>query len=223
MMKTDSGLLMLRTSVRPKMQRQALIRGCLTLGSTVLLLWAVEQLLPIAGFELESLGIWRWLASGGALGAGYLPYKRLRWQKAHPEILQANEKSLSLLRENEKVFSIDWEQVESFHFIDRKSSYGIAFTLKSPQQALQSILSSHEGTKSELSFLSTTLDDFCKQERKEGADKPFPVSPYKTANLPQFLLQKSKKRHGVDLFLPFFSEHSHLLLQQWYDQNVRDE
>ena len=219
-MKTDSGLLLLRTSVRPKMQRQALFRGCVTIGSTILLIWLAELLLPLAG--LESLGIWRWLVSGSAIGASYLPYQKLRWQKAHPEILQANENELVLLREDKKIFSLSWEQIDSFHFLDRGSSYGLAFTLKSPQETIRSLINTSEEDKKEINFFNSSLDDFCRQERKEynNQKQPFPISPYKNALLPQFLLQKSKKEYGVDLFLPFFSQHSHLLLQQWYDQNL---
>lgn len=36
--------------------------------------------------------------------------------------------------------------------------------------------------------------------------------------LPRSLTQKSRKEHGVDLFLPYFSHGSYLLLENWYAQ-----
>lgn len=223
-MKTDSGLLLLRTSVRQKTQRQALFKSCLTVGMSIFFIWIAEVAVPLLA-TIESLGAWKWLASGGALGMGYLPYKKLRWQKDHPEILQADENELALLREDKKVFSIPWKQIESFCFLDRGSNYGIAFTLKSPQTAIESLIRGVAQNTGEINFFEKSLEVFSKQEIKNAISntKKLPVSPYKSPQLPQFLIQKSKKTHGVDIFLPFFSQHSHLLLQQWYDQNLRDK
>lgn len=218
-MKTDSGLLLLRTSVRPQIEKKVLVRGCMTIGVSVLLIWAVELILPTIG--IESIGMWRWLAGSGALGAGYLPYKKLLQQKKHPEILQANDHEVILLRDKEKVFSISWNEIESFAFLDKGSIYGLAFTLKTPISVIESLLP--EQAKDEFGSFKDNLEQFSQANKKKYSNlyTELPLSPYKSSQLPQFLIQKNKKEYGVDIFLPFFSQNSYQLLQQWHDQNIQ--
>ncbi len=206
-MTTDSGLLLLRTSIRPEMKRHVLFQSCTIAAGSLLVIWFADILLPLAG--IESLGIWRWLASGGVLGASYLPYGSLRKQQTYPDLLQVTDHELRLIQNSAIVFRLSWNQIESFSFLDRGSIYGLAFKLQTtaeiPQKMYQSVENEEQLNKS-LERLLHSQDDL-----QQGVPS-CPTSPYKhfesvetkqTAPIPAELIQKSRKEYGVDLFLPF--------------------
>lgn len=168
--------LYLRTSIRQETEKKAFVSGCKIAGAGVLMVACSEFLLPL--LEFESLGLWSWLVGSGVTSLGLFPYQKLKTSKKKPDILHADEHKLQLLHRNEPIFTVSWQDVESFYFLDNGIDYGLAFTLK-------------PSFKTSLSLLSQ-------------------------------LIAKSRKAHGVDLFLPYFSHGSFLLLEQWYTQNLQD-
>jgi len=168
--------LYLRTSIRQETEQKAFARGCKIAGASVLMVACSEFLMPL--LEFESLGLWSWLVGSGATSVGLIPYQKLKISKRKPDILHADGQKLQLLHRNKPLFSISWQEVESFYYLDSGRTYGLAFTLKQPLKPASSQLS--------------------------------------------YLLSKSRREHGVDLFLPYFSHGSFLLLEQWYTQSLQD-
>lgn len=166
--------LYLRGSIRPEIENKAFIKGCKIAGASVLMVACSEFILPL--LEFESLGIWSWLVGSSATSIGLFPYRKMKNFQKRPDILHADLRNLSLLHRQKPLFSIPWDQVESFYYLDSGTAvYGLAFTLKQPVK-----------------------------------------------NIPMPLVLKCRKAHGVDLFLPYFSHSSFLLLENWFNQNLQD-
>lgn len=176
--------LYLRTTVRPEVEKKAFKQVCKVCTGAAALIACSEFLLPLLQFE--ALGIWAWLLGGSCAGLGVMPYQRLKQHKVRPEILQINHNKISLVADSKSRFSLPWNEVDSFNYLDNGTNYGLAFTLK-----------------------PHTIQEIAKDASK--------------AHVPVELVQKSRKEHGVDLFLPFFSQGSYQMLESWYDQNVRDK
>ena len=159
--------LYLRTSVRPETQKKTFRKALFIVLSSLLLIAASEFLLPL--LELESLNIWAWLSGFGACGYSAMSHQKLKAKEKNPDLLHGTEDKLSFFEANKQLFSLAWDEIESFHFLDNGKEYGLAFKLKKPIEGLT---------------------------------------------------EKSKRTYGVDLFLPFFSQGSFMLLDKWRDQHV---
>ena len=159
--------LYLRTAIRPEAQiltRKMCVKIALAAACFIA---ATEFLLPL--LEVGSLGIWSWLIGTSAAGLGVVPHQKLKSQEKNPDILHSTEENLSFFQANKTLFTLAWDQINSFHFIDNGKEYGLAFSLKTPLQGLS---------------------------------------------------EKARKEYGVDLFLPYFSQASFMLLEKWRDQHV---
>lgn len=159
--------LYLRTAIRPEVQKKSKIRGWKIALAAGLFILAAEYLLPL--LEIETLGIWSWLIGTSAAGLGVLPHQKLKNQEKNPDILHSNEEKLSFFQANKNLFTLAWDEIDSFHWVDNGKQYGLAFRLKTPIEGIS---------------------------------------------------EKSRKQHGVDLFLPYFSQASYMLLEKWRDQHV---
>lgn len=159
--------LYLRTSIRPDIHKETCRTGWKIAIAAACFIFATEFLLPL--LELGSLGIWSWLIGTSTAGLGTLPLQMLKKQEKTPDIIHSTEQELSFFQANKSLFTLAWDEINSFHFIDTGKEYGLAFSLKTP------------------------LEGFS---------------------------DKSRKSHGVDLFLPYFSRASFMLLEKWRDQHV---
>lgn len=205
--------LLLRTSVRPQSQKSAVVKGTILAVIALACLSLIEFILPLLG--LESLGGWAWCVRSAILGTGFVPYQKISWQKTHPDMLKVDEEKMVLCKKDKEVFSLPWSQIASFTFLDRGSVYGLAFTLKSSKAALRVLQGEQNRDPQALSFLLSSLEELS-QDDKKGA-KTLPNTPYTPEALPKMILAKSRKKYGVDIFLPYFTERSHMMLQQWYE------
>lgn len=241
--------LLLRTSVRPQSQKSAVIKGTILAAVALCCLSLIEFILPLLG--LESLGGWMWFVRSAILGTGLVPYQKVSWQKHHPDVLKVDEKNVVLCKTDKEVFSLQWSQIESFTFLDHGSIYGLAFTLKSSKAAFRVLQQEKQKDPETLAFLLASLEELTREEltreehsreersreelskeneskqqhSKSTQKKPneLPRSPYTSCPLPKVILANSRKKYGVDIFLPYFTERSHLMLQQWYKQSLREE
>ncbi len=159
--------LYLRTTVRQENQKRSRLKGWKIALAAAFFIAASEYLLPL--LEIESLGIWSWLIGTSAVSFGVLPHRKLINQEKNPSILHSTENDFTFFQANKTLFTLAWDQVESFHYVDNGNEYGLAFTLKEPIEGLS---------------------------------------------------EKCRKNHGVDLFLPYFSQASFMLLEKWRDQHV---
>ncbi|MCE5293406.1 MAG: hypothetical protein LLF94_02170 [Chlamydiales bacterium] len=159
--------LYLRTAIRPEAHKITTKLGWKVALAAVLFICASEILLPL--FEFTPLGIWSWLIGSSAAGFGILPHQKLKKQESNPDILHSNENTLSFYQAKKALFTLAWEQIDSFHFVDNGKDYGLAFRLKAPIDGVS---------------------------------------------------ERCRKEYGVDLFLPYFSHASYLLLDKWRNQHV---
>jgi hypothetical protein len=207
--------LLLRTSIRTQTKKHAVFLGTILAAVALSCLWVVELILPLLG--LESMGGWAWMLRGAFVSSGFVPYQKVSWQKNHPDILEVDEKSLALCKDGNTLFSLNWSQVESFTFLDRGAIYGIAFTLTHEKSALSLFKNKSAQNAETLSYLLSSL--------QELSDKPPEAktsqSPYNIQAPPKIILEESRKKYGVDIFLPYFTERSYLMLEQWYQQNIK--
>ena len=209
--------LLLRTSIRQQTKKHAAFIGIILASIALSGLWVVEIILPLLG--LESMGGWAWLLRGALVSSGFVPYQKVSWQKNHPDILEIDEEKLGLCKDGKTLFSLNWSQVNSFTFLDRGAIYGIAFTLKNEHSALQ--MFDKKGHSPEtLSFLLSSLQELS-EKPPEDCDAKSAESPYKIQAPPKIILEASRKKYGVDIFLPYFTERSYLMLEQWYQQNIK--
>lgn len=207
--------LLLRTSVRKQTQKYAVIKGTILAMIALCSLWIIEIILPLLG--LESLGGWAWFLRGALASTGFVPYQKVSWQKNHPDVLKVDEDQIVLCKGEKAVFSIPWDKISHFTFLDRGSVYGLAFTLKSSKVVLEMFKDEEKKDPLTHSFLLSSLEELGKSDNKK------PNSPYTAQLPPKVILQKSRKKYGVDVFLPYFTEHSHLMLKQWYAQSIDQE
>ncbi len=159
--------LYLRTSLRPE-KKAAVTKKSLALAFCSLLFVVASEYL-FAWLELSVLCLFSRILGTGAIGFSALLQKRLFAKEKNPDILYSDERALSFFKANKSLFSLSWQDIASFHFVDTGKDYGLAFTLKSP--------------------------------------------------IPE-LSEKCRKEHGVDLFLPDFSEASFFLLEKWRNEHV---
>lgn len=159
--------LYLRTSIRSEAEKDTLKTGCKAALAASSLIVGSEYVLPL--LEFDTLGLWAWIVGGSTAGLGLLPYQRLKSQKKNPDILHSTEETISLFHGKTCLFTLSWDQIESFQYLDTGKEYGLAFNLKAPLEGIW---------------------------------------------------DKCRKEHGVDLFLPYFSHASFLLLEKWRDQHV---
>ncbi|MBS0637774.1 MAG: hypothetical protein JSS12_09700 [Verrucomicrobia bacterium] len=161
------GDLYLRTSIRKEAAETTRKKGWKVALAAAFFIAASEYLLPL--FEIAPLGIWSWLIGTSAAGLGALPHQMLKNQDKNPDILHGTEKTLSFFQANKSLFTLAWNEIESFHYVDNGKDYGLAFHLKTPLEGIS---------------------------------------------------DKCRERHGVDLFLPYFSEGSYMMLEKWRTQHV---
>ncbi len=161
--------LYLRTHIREELHVKSRKKSWIVAIASILLIAFSELILPL--LELETLGVWAWLAATGAAGLAVLPQQKLKRQEIKPDVIHSTEEKLSYFQNNRCIFTLPWAVIDSFHYLDAASRYGLAFSLKTPVAG---------------------LSDRCRKE------------------------------HGVDLFLPYFSHSSFLLLEKWRDQHVQE-
>jgi len=160
--------LYLRTMVRPEAQKQVRKQSLFAAFAALLFILANEFLLP--WFQLDSFCLFSRALGTGAVGVSALYHRKFQLQDKQPDILHSTEESLSFFKANEALFTLSWDDIAAFHYVDSGKEYGLAFTLKSA--------------------------------------------------IPE-VTDRCRKEHGVDLFLPYFSHGSYLLLEKWRDQHVR--
>lgn len=160
--------LYIRTRVRPEAQKTTFKKGWKIALAAALFIVASQYILVL--LELETLSIWSWLIGSSAAGLGALPHQKLKRQEKNPDVLHSTEQTLTFFQANKTLFSLAWNQIDSFHYMDNGDNYGLAFKLKTP--------------------VGGPLSDKC------------------------------RKDYGVDLFLPYFSQASFMLLEKWRDQHV---
>lgn len=159
--------LYLRTSIRPQAEKKTFKNSCKALIGAASVIAGSELLLP--ALEFAPFGIYAYLLGSSVLGLGLLARQKLRSFKKHPYMIHATDESLTLSQDNTPLFTINWDQIESFQYIDTGNQYGLAFTLKSPLKGIS---------------------------------------------------EKCRKEYGVDLFLPYFSHATYLLLEKWHNEKV---
>lgn len=159
--------LYLRTSVRKEAEATTRKQGWKVALAAVFFVAASELLLPL--FEISPLGIWSWLIGTSAAGLGVIPHQKLKNQDKNPDVLHGTEQTLSFFQANKSLFTLAWNEIESFHYVDNGKDYGLAFRLKAPLAGIS---------------------------------------------------EKCREKYGVDLFLPYFSQGSYLLLEKWRSQHT---
>lgn len=159
--------LYLRTAIREQTKRQTFKKSCLLALLAGLFVAAFEFFLPL--MQLESFLLYSRLIGTSVFSLGALSHQKLKSQDKNPDVLHSTEEELSLFQANKALFTLAWNEIESFHYVDNGNVYGLAFTLKTPLNGMT---------------------------------------------------EKCRKEHGVDLFLPYFSQASYLLLEKWRDQHV---
>ena len=123
--------LYLRTHIREEMHTKSRKLAWLGSVASILLVAISELILPL--LELETLGVWAWLAATGAGGLSFIPRQKLKAQETKPDVFHSTEEKLSYFQNNRCLFTLPWAIIDSFHYLDGKSQYGIAFKLKFPQ------------------------------------------------------------------------------------------
>jgi hypothetical protein len=160
--------LYLRTAIRQDAEQKTFKRFWQTALAALLVIAASELLLPL--LELETLGLAPWLFGSVASLVRGVQHWAMKRKEKNPNVLHSTEEEFSFYQANKSLFTLAWNQVVSFHFVDNGQNYGLAFKLKTPLEGIS---------------------------------------------------EKCRKEHGVDLFLPYFSNASFLLLEKWRDQHVR--
>jgi len=209
--------LLLRTSIRKQTKKHAAFLGVILAGIALSCLWVIEIILPLLG--LESMGGWAWVLRGALVSSGFVPYQKVFWQKNHPDILEIDEDKICLCKDSTILFTLFWNQVESFTFLDRGAVYGIAFTLKNEQAALQMFDKKARNNPETLSYLLANLQELS-QNPETASGEMNRESPYVAQPPPKIILEESRKKYGVDIFLPYFTERSYVMLEQWHKQTL---
>ena len=206
--------LMLRTTKQPIAKTWSLMKGLLFTVSALSAVWVFELVLPLLGVELGGLG---WLLRGAALGTSWLPFRLGKTTAGkEPNVLFASDEKITLLHNDKELFMLYWNDIASFSYVDKNSTYGIAFVLKSSQHSAEAL---EKGMPpNELPLLLEGLERIAK---KEAAKEPISTTlPAISSHLPPVLVEETQKNYGVDIFLPYFSKPSYQLLKQWHEETI---
>ncbi len=122
--------LYLRTNVRAEKKAAITKKSILMAIASLLFVLASEYLL--AWLELSALCLFSRILGTSALGFSAFLHRKLASQEKNPDILHSDEKVLSFFRANKSLFSLSWQDIASFYYLDTGKDYGLAFTLKSP-------------------------------------------------------------------------------------------
>lgn len=120
----------IRSSIRPELKRQVLMRGSMIGGCGALLLLATGVFLP-----LSLLKIWGWaifLIGIGLITLGLLPYRKLTRLESKPQTIEMKEDRFSLTSNQKPLFTVPFSAIEKMAYINTSSDYGIAIWLHNP-------------------------------------------------------------------------------------------
>lgn len=121
-------ILILRSSIRPSLMRQAVIRGSYLSGAGGLLLLVSGAILSTHLLKLWGLPIF--LISITLITWGLYPYRRLKNLENNPDRIIINQQEwLHFLRKGKAVFSTPLKNISQIKYIKEKHTYGIGVVL----------------------------------------------------------------------------------------------
>lgn len=120
----------IRSSVKPALKKQVLLRGTFTAVSGALLILLSGVLLPAPDMSVWGVPI---LAAGLLMiAAGLLPYRRLCHLEMTPNEITLTDTALTYSSKGERIFSVPLVSIEKITHVDNDRVYGIAIMLKTP-------------------------------------------------------------------------------------------
>lgn len=119
----------LRSSIKPSLMRQAVIRGSLLSGTGGLLLLLTGIFLPLPLLKLWGFPIF--LISIALITWGLWPYRCLKNIESNPNRIIIDENEWMHFSEKGKpIFSLPLNKISKINYMEQKNIYGIAFFLK---------------------------------------------------------------------------------------------
>lgn len=126
-------ILILRSSIRPALMRQAVIRGSCLSGAGGLLLLITGAILPAHLLKLWGLPIF--LIGIALITWGLYPYRRLKNLENNPHRIIIDQKEwLHFLSKGKPIFSTPLKNISQIKYIEKKHTYGIGVILNQEKQ-----------------------------------------------------------------------------------------
>ncbi len=135
----EESILTLRSSIKPSLKKNTLIRGTI-LGALGVSLW----LFAAIGLPENTLNFWGWpiLFIGGILiTIGLLPYRKLYRLENNPhEIVITDLEELYFYMQGSPFLKVALENIEEMAYLDDDKRYGIGLWIKNPKSKNMTIL-----------------------------------------------------------------------------------
>lgn len=126
----ETETLKLRNTIQPALIRVAIFRGSI-LGAMGVALLLFGIFLPVS--ILKYWGFPLFLAAGGLITWGLLPYRQLRALETMPnELVAIENKYLQYRIKGKNILKIPFQSIRELHYMEKGSTYGIGILLKDP-------------------------------------------------------------------------------------------
>lgn len=122
------------SSIKPSLKRHLIRRSLLFVLPGFVLLFYMGVFLKTSA--LEKWGLWGFALSFLLISGGMIPYRRIMRLETTPHKLSLEKEGLCFThtKKGEVVFPL--EQIEKFHFVERKGFYGIRIHFKNGKHFL---------------------------------------------------------------------------------------